>query len=164
MNQRQIASLYRQVSAVGSNPLGLVVRLYDSILDDFNDALLALDGRDPEARTNALNHALLIIANLESALDHENGGIVARHLDGFYKVTRGLILDANISPSREKIGRLVGLYSPVRKAWSQAEAAVASGKVTVSGSTSTPEPPLSGDPGKRGAALPENTPTPNWRA
>ena len=35
-----------------------------------------------------LNHALLIIAELESVLDHERGGEVSRHLDGFYKVTR----------------------------------------------------------------------------
>ena len=101
--------------------MGLVVRLYDAIVEDFRRALEALRAGDIERRTTAVNHALLIIAELESVLDHERGGQVARHLKGFYKVSRAMIVEANIRASAEHMERLIGLFLPVRQAWQQAE-------------------------------------------
>jgi flagellar secretion chaperone FliS len=121
MNQQQIAGQYIQSSARGVHPVGLVVRLYDAIVEDFRRALEALQTGDVERRTSALNHALLVIAELESVLDHERGGQVARHLSGFYKVTRAMIVDANVRASAQEIERLMGLFLPVRQAWQQAE-------------------------------------------
>ena len=121
MNQYQIASFYRQTSTRGSNPVGLVVKLYDAILEDFRLALEALDAGNIERRTGAMNHALQVIAELENSLDHQRGGEVARHLQGLYRVTRAMILEANIRASREQIEKLAQLYRPVRQAWQQAE-------------------------------------------
>lgn len=121
MNQNQIAAQYRQSSAQGANPVGLVVRLYDAILEDLRRALEALHAGQIESRTAALNHALLIIAELESVLDHERGGEVARHLKGFYRVSRAVILEENLRARPEGIERLIGLFLPVRQAWQQAE-------------------------------------------
>ena len=131
MNQSQIASEYRQVSAHGSNPVGFVVKLYDAIVEDFRRALDAIAGGDVERRTASLNHALLIIAELEGVLDHDRGGEVAKHLQGFYGVTRAMIVEANVTTSREKLQKLVGLYMPLRQAWQQVEQDVAAGKVVL---------------------------------
>jgi flagellar protein FliS len=121
MNQQQVAGQYRQSSAQGVHPVGLVARLYDTIVEDLRRALESLGTGDVERRTQALNHALLIIAELESVLDHERGGQIARHLSGFYKVTRAMIVDANARASAEEIERLIGLFLPVCHAWQQAE-------------------------------------------
>ena len=121
MNQQQIAGQYRQHSAQGVNRLGLVVRLYDAIIEDLRRALEALRAGDVERRTAAVNHALLILAELESVLDHRQGGQVARHLEGFYRVTRAMIVEANGRASVAQIERLMGLFLPVRQAWQQAE-------------------------------------------
>jgi flagellar biosynthetic protein FliS len=129
MNQDQIASHYRQTSTHGTNPVGLVVKLYDAILEDFRRALESLV--DVERRTTALNHALLVIAELEGVLDDERSEEISRQLRGFYNVTRALILEANIRTSREGIEKLVGLYLPLRQAWQQVESDVANGKVVL---------------------------------
>lgn len=121
MNQQQIAGQYLQSSTRGSNPVGLVVKLYDAILEDMRLALAALQNCDVERRTKSVNHALLVIAELESVLDHERGGEVARHLAGFYKVTRAMILEANVRSSGPHFERLISLYMPVRQAWQEAE-------------------------------------------
>ena len=121
MNQQQIAGQYRQRSAQGVNRVGLVVRLYDAIIEDLRRALEALRAGDVERRTAAVNHALLILAELESVLDHRQGGQVARHLEGFYRVTRAMIVEANGRASVAQIERLMGLFLPVRQAWQQAE-------------------------------------------
>jgi flagellar protein FliS len=125
MNYDQIAAQYRQSSTQGRHPVGLVVKLYDAILEDFRRALAAVRSGNVEERVSALNHTLLIIAELESVLDHERGGEVAKHLKGFYRVTRAMIVEENLRARAEGIEKLISLYLPVRQAWLQAEQEVA---------------------------------------
>jgi flagellar protein FliS len=121
MNAPFAAAHYRQSSALGAHPVGWVVRLYDVIIEDFREASAALREGRIERRTAALNHALLVIAELEGVLDHERGGQVARHLQGLYRVSRALILEANARASSAQIEKLIGLFLPVRHAWQQVE-------------------------------------------
>lgn len=131
MKQQEIASFYRQISVAGANPAGLVVKLYDAILEDFRRAADAIAANDVKERVARLNHALLIIAELESVLDFERGGIVAKHLRGFYGVMRGLIVETNVRASRESVERLINLFMPLRQAWQKVEQDVAENKVTL---------------------------------
>jgi flagellar protein FliS len=131
MNQDQIASHYRQISARGANPVGLVVKLYDAILEDFRRALGAIAENDVERRTAVLNHALLVIAELESVLDHQRAGTIAMQLRGFYAVTRAMIVEANVRGGPERIEKLMGLYMPLRHAWEKVENDVATGQVVL---------------------------------
>ena len=121
MNQRQIAAQYRESNAQGAHPVGLVVKLYDAIIEDFRRALEALREGQVERRVAALNHALLVIAELESVLDHDRGGEVALRLRGLYRVARTLIVDENLRGRPEGLERLITLFLPVRQAWQQAE-------------------------------------------
>ena len=129
MKQQEIASFYRQISVAGANPAGLVVKLYDAILEDFRRAADAISANDVKERVARLNHALLIIAELESVLDFERGGIVAKHLRGFYGVMRGLIVETNVRASRQSVERLIDLFIPLRQAWQKVEQDVAQNKV-----------------------------------
>jgi flagellar secretion chaperone FliS len=129
MQQRDIASFYRQISAAGANPAGLVVKLYDAILEDFRRATDAIAANNVTERVARLNHALLIIAELDSVLDFERGGIVAKHLRGFYGVMRGLIVEANIRATRESIEKLIDHFMPLRQAWQKVEQEVAQNKI-----------------------------------
>jgi flagellar secretion chaperone FliS len=121
MNQQQIAGQYRQSSTQGVNRVGLVVRLYDAIIEDLRRAREAIRSGQVERRVKCVNHALLILAELESVLDQERGGQVARHLGGFYRVTRAMIVEANVRASDAPFARLMELFLPVRQAWQQAE-------------------------------------------
>jgi len=121
MNQQQIAGQYRRSSTQGVNRVGLVVRLYDAIIEDLRRAREAIGSGEIERRVAAVNHALLVLAELESVLDHQRGGQVARHLGGFYRVTRAMIVEANIRASDPQFARLMDLFFPVRQAWQEAE-------------------------------------------
>ena len=129
MQQRDIASFYRQISAAGANPAGLVVKLYDAILEDFRCAADAITAENVKERVARLNHALLIIAELDSVLDYERGGIVAKQLHGFYSVMRGSIVEANVRTSRESVEKLIQHFMPLRQSWQKVERDVAQGKV-----------------------------------
>ena len=121
MTNHDPALSYHQASARGASPLAGVVALYDTILRDFVRALAALQAGDVETRVLELNHALLVIAQLQGVLDHERGGDAAKQLDRFYHITRGLIVQANFKAAREPIEELIELFGGVRLAWSQAE-------------------------------------------
>jgi flagellar biosynthetic protein FliS len=101
---------YHQASARGASPVGQVVSLYDTILRDFVRALAALQARDVETRVLELNHALLVIAHLQSVLNHERGGEAAKQFDQLYAVTRGMIVEANIRATPESLEELINLY------------------------------------------------------
>ncbi|HXX44783.1 MAG TPA: flagellar export chaperone FliS [Candidatus Acidoferrales bacterium] len=131
MKQEDIASFYRQISAAGANPAGLVVKLYDAILEDFRRAADAIAANDIKERVARLNHALLIIAELDSVLNFERGGTVAKHLRGFYRVMRGLIVEANVRANRESVKKLIDHFMPLRQAWQKVEQEVAQNKVVL---------------------------------
>lgn len=112
---------YQQAAAQGASPIGQVVLLYDTILRDIGRALAALDVGDVETRVNQLNHALTVIAYLQSVLDHERGGEAAKQFEKFYVVTRRLIMEANFKATREGLESLISLFGGVRQAWGQIE-------------------------------------------
>jgi flagellar protein FliS len=112
---------YQQASARGATPIGQVIALYDTILRDFVRALAALQGGDVETRVFELNHALLVMAHLQSVLDHERGGEAAKYFDRFYSITRGMIVEANIQATPESLEELINLFGGLREAWYQAE-------------------------------------------
>jgi flagellar protein FliS len=147
MNQQQIAGQYIQSGAQGVHPVGLVVRLYEAVMEDLRRALEALREGQVERRTRALNHALLILAELESVLDYERGGQVARHLSGFYKVTRALIVEANARASAADLERLMELFLPVRQAWQHAERELAGGTQPATRSYAFPNGPAQSSAG-----------------
>jgi flagellar protein FliS len=129
MKPNEIAAVYSQSSTRGSHPVGLVVKMYEAILEDFRRAIKAAGAGDIEARTVSLNHALQIIAELQSVLDRERGGEVSQRLDGFYNVTRSLITEANIRSNPEQLQKLIELYMPLRQAWKQVEQEADAGKL-----------------------------------
>jgi flagellar protein FliS len=141
MMNSEIASQYREVCARGSHPVGLVVRLYDAILEDLRRAASAVAEGDIERRTSSLNHALKIIAELQSVLDHERGKDVARRLNGFYDVTRMLIVEANLHSTIPHIQRVFDLYLPLSHAWRKVEQDAYAGKLQMDDNSGIPEPP-----------------------
>jgi flagellar biosynthetic protein FliS len=113
------ASKYQQASAHGASSIGLIVSLYDTVLRDFVRAQAALESGDVEARVFELNHALIVVAHLQSILNHDQGGEAAQRFKSFYVVTRAMILEASIQPSRTAIEKLIEVYGNVRQAWSE---------------------------------------------
>jgi flagellar secretion chaperone FliS len=112
---------YRQAAVETATPLGLVVILYDLVIEDFAKAIAAIGSGDVEARTAAVHHALSVLEQLQGRLDFEKGGDVARQLDGFYSMIRGKMLEAQMKCSREIFGELMAFISDMRRAWKQIE-------------------------------------------
>jgi flagellar biosynthetic protein FliS len=121
VDRSQIASYYNHSSTRGATPIGLIITQFDQILRDLRRALAALDGGDIELRTSNINHAMLVIAQLQNVLDHTHGGQAARRFEQFYNVTRALLMQAQFAASREILQQCIDMYLTLRQAWHQAE-------------------------------------------
>ena len=92
-------SSYREASVRGASPVRLVISLYEQAIEDLRRAIIALDKGAIEVRTREINHALLVIAQLQGSLDMERGGEVAKNLARFYGVVRAGLTEAQLKQS-----------------------------------------------------------------
>ena len=134
------ASTYQMASARGASPIGLVVSLFDTILRDFRRAQAAFENGDVETRVFELNHALTVVAHLQSVLDRERGGEAATRLARFYEVTRPMILETNIRPTAAAFQNLLNLYTSLRQAWKEVEQKTPAGQQELPAAPASPTP------------------------
>ena len=110
---------HRTNDALVSDPVGLVVVLYDMLLRDLHDAVASLANGDIERRTNAVRHTLLVLQELQGTLDFKQGGVVAENLDRFYNFIRAKLLEGQIKASAEIFEQHITFVRSIREAWQQ---------------------------------------------
>jgi flagellar protein FliS len=119
----EIRFAYRENTARRSTPVGRVVLLYEQLIQDVGQAIAAVKNQQVELRTNAIDHALLVLAMLQGSLDLDHGGEVARNLDRFYGLVRSRLLDAQIEASDRILEEQRALLLSLRAAWLEVEKA-----------------------------------------
>jgi flagellar protein FliS len=113
---------YRKSSIAGASPIGLMIALFDTLAGDFRRAALALRNNDIETRCKELNHAILVIGQLESWIDLDNGGESAKDLARFYAFLRAKMMEAAGTKSAEVLENQIEMILGVRGAWQQLDA------------------------------------------
>jgi len=113
--------IYREHAVWGATPIGLVILLYDSALEDLRHALDAMRRGDIPARAGAIQHALLVLQQLQGTLDFERGGAPARQFEQFYNLVRASLLEAQLRNSHQLMQQQLQFMSEVRDCWVRAE-------------------------------------------
>jgi len=121
-------SSYREAAVRGASPVRLVICLYEQAIEDLRQAVLALEKGDIEARTRGINHALMVIAQLQGSLDMERGGDVAKNLARFYNVVRAGLGEAQMKQSARILEQQIAQLVVVYEAWLEVERATATPK------------------------------------
>jgi flagellar protein FliS len=117
---------YRESSVRGASPVRLVICLYEQAIEDLRRAVIALEKGDVETRTGQINHALLVIAQLQGSLDMERGGDVAKNLARFYNLVRAGLTEAQFKQSSNLLQQQISQLVEVHEAWIEVERATAS--------------------------------------
>jgi flagellar protein FliS len=114
---------YRENDVRGATPVRLVVLLYQQIIQDLTQAAEAIEQNNIMLRTKLINHAILVIGHLQSPLDFDRGGKVAKDLEHFYNVLRQNLVQVQFFPSKAGIQQLITDVLAVREAWIAVERA-----------------------------------------
>jgi flagellar secretion chaperone FliS len=112
---------YREAEVRGATPVRLVVLLYNQLIQDLTRAAQAIELNNIEMRTNCINHAILVVGYLQSPLDFERGGKVARDLDHFYNTLRQNLVQAQFLASQAGIHQQITDVLALREAWLEVE-------------------------------------------
>jgi len=118
-----IQQSYREGTIQGANPAALVVRLYEQMIEDLRQVSHAIEKNDIMLRTQRINHAILVVGHLQSALDFDKGGKVAQDLKKFYNTLRQSLVWVQFHPSKGGVAQLITDLLAVREAWSEVERA-----------------------------------------
>src|SRR3977135_27261 len=105
---------YRESAARGASAVGQVVLLYEQMVEDLRRAERAVEENDGEGRSNAINHAMVVVSHLQNKLNFEAGGEVARNLERFYDMARRRLLEAQLHGSKEILGEQISLLLDLR--------------------------------------------------
>lgn len=116
---------YRKRAIEGASTIGLMIALFDTLAGDFRRAADALRKNDIEARCKELNHAALVLGQLESWLDMEKGGDSAKTLARFYALLRAKMMEASVKKSAAVLDAQIATILHVRSAWQQFDTAPA---------------------------------------
>ena len=114
---------YREAAVRGASPVGLVIRLYEQLIEDLRQIAIAIEKKDIILRTNRIKHAILVAGYLQSSLNFEQGGKVARDLENFYNALRQNLVTQQFHPSRRGVAQIITDVLAVRTAWIQVELA-----------------------------------------
>jgi flagellar protein FliS len=125
---------YRKSAIEGASPIGLVIVLYDTLWGDFRRAAAAIRDNDIDLRCRELNHALVVLGQLESWVAPASGTELASSLTLFYRYLRAQVMEASVKQSPAVLEAAMELILHVRAAWQQRDAEV-SLPVAESGST-----------------------------
>jgi flagellar secretion chaperone FliS len=108
---------YRRSAIEGASPIGLMIALFDTVVGDLRRAAFALRKDDIETRCRELNHATLVLGQLNEWVDLENGGESAQTLSRFYAYLRAKMMEAAITKSAKLLEAQIDMIVHVRSAW-----------------------------------------------
>jgi flagellar protein FliS len=113
---------YRKSAIEGASTIGLMIALFDTLAGDLRRAVAAIHNNDIETRCKELNHAVLVLGQLESWIDLTNGGESAQTLSRFYAYLRSRMMEASINKSANILETQIDMILHVRSAWQQLDA------------------------------------------
>jgi flagellar secretion chaperone FliS len=117
MMQTKTQRSYQMSAIQGASSIGLIIVLFDTLARDLRQAAAALRRNDIETRCRDLNHASLVLGQLENWLDPDKGGESAQTLTRFYAYLRAKMMEAAVSNSAALLETQIEMILHVRSAW-----------------------------------------------
>ncbi len=110
---------YMESEITTSSPNETVLKLYDGAINFLKTSLIKIEEEDgmPE-KAKLVEKTVNILDYLQSCLDKEKGGVIAKNLDALYDYMMVSLTEANIKNDKLKIEEIVGLLQELREGWS----------------------------------------------
>lgn len=119
LRQRTATNTYRTMH-IASSPARLLDGLYHRLLTDLDDAKRFIESREIVKKAEAINHGLLIIGELNAALDRERAPELCTHLAKLYDFTKDRILSASLSMDSQPLDEARKIIETLRDSFARA--------------------------------------------
>lgn len=96
----------------------MIVLLYERMIRDLKDAQTAVTAGDRPGMIHHVNHAQLIITELNNALDHTAGGDLAANLEALYEFLFRENLQFLVDQDPVHAENCIRILGPLLEAWS----------------------------------------------
>ena len=113
-------SMYNQVDINTSNPLKVVLMLYDGAINFLKKAIDYAEQGDIKNKNIYANMARDIIVEFNNSLDIEAGGEIAKGLRSLYFFMNRQLMESNWNNDVQGLSQVVQLLSSLREGWQHA--------------------------------------------
>ncbi len=110
---------YMQTQVTTTNQGEVVVMLYDGAIKFLNRSKDLMEKKDFAGKGNMISRALDIINELDSSLNLEKGGEIAKNLHSLYFFCNSRLLMANLKASPMIVDEVIKILSGLRDAYAQ---------------------------------------------
>lgn len=118
----QYAQQYQQTQILTSSRVQLVVLLYDAALQSIELSRRAIDTNNLPDKGRFLGRAISIVGELDSVLDYEQGGNIAKSLHRLYDYILAELIEANAKNMSRKLDGPTRCLTTLREAWREVAA------------------------------------------
>jgi len=108
---------YLESKILTADPLELVRILYRAAIESVEGARSALHGGDIRRRTQSINRALMILAELTSSLQHKEICTIARDLSELYDYMQRKLLEAQFQQADPPLAEVSTLLKTLLEGW-----------------------------------------------
>ncbi|MCS6897510.1 MAG: flagellar export chaperone FliS [Nitrospira sp.] len=113
----QYANQYRQTQVMTSSRVQIVVLLYEGAIQSTELARRAIETGKVADKGRFLGRAISIIGELDSALDYQVGGEVAKLLHRLYEYVMAELIAANARNDAHRLEGVLRCLNVLREAW-----------------------------------------------
>lgn len=113
----QYTNQYRQTQVMTSSRVQIVVLLYDAAIQSIELARVGIEANNPKDKGRFLGRAISIIGELNSVLDFEQGGEIARSLHRLYEYMLSELVTANARNDARRLEGPLRCLSTLREGW-----------------------------------------------
>lgn len=113
----QYMNQYKQTQVMTSSRVQIVVLLYDAAIQSIELARAGIESNDPKEKGRFLGRAISIIGELNSVLDFEQGGEIARSLHRLYEYMLSELVMANARNDARRLDGPHRCLTTLREGW-----------------------------------------------
>ncbi len=109
--------LYRGRQIEGATPLGLILLVYEALVQSLIDARSAAEDGDVERQVDQTSRAMQALMELMVSLDHEKGGEIAGNLASLYTYMHRRLLEGQGGDVVAALNEVLKLAQTLRESW-----------------------------------------------
>ncbi|MBE9531838.1 MAG: flagellar export chaperone FliS [Proteobacteria bacterium] len=112
-----LANEYQKNNVMTANGVGIVILLYEGVINFNNISRAAIEAGDVGSRGVHINKSMAIIGELNDALDMEVGGKIALNLRDLYSYMLEELMKANLNNDPAPLDTVNTLIAELKEGW-----------------------------------------------